>query len=111
MSVVPISHERCEDPRVIFPDARTGIELNPLTLPPRSWFPLLPCVGWWNGCPRQALGGTLNNVLFGSITGVEFDRSLINNAELLDRVGDSNEAQNGQGPSGRTFLMPQVMRQ
>ena len=43
--------------------------------------------------------------------GVEFDRSLINNAELLDWVGDSNEAQNGQGPSGRTFLMLQVMRQ
>ena len=64
-----------------------------------------------NGCPRQAVAGTLHNVLFGNITNVEFDPSLVDNVELLNRVGDSNEAQNERGPSGRTFLMPQVMRQ
>ena len=64
-----------------------------------------------NGYPRQALAGTLHNVLFGNITNVEFDPSILDNVELLNMVGDSNEAQNGQGPSGRTFLMPQVMRQ
>ena len=64
-----------------------------------------------NGCPRQAVAGTLHNVLFGNITNGEFDPSLVDNVELLNRVGDSNEAQNERGPSGRTFLMPQVMRQ
>ena len=64
-----------------------------------------------NGCPRQALAGTLHNVLFGDITNVEFDPSILDNDELLDRVAAHNEAQNGQGPAGITFLMPQVMRQ
>ena len=42
---------------------------------------------------------------------MEFDPSILDNDELLDRVAAHNEAQNGQGPAGITFLMPQVMRQ
>ena len=49
--------------------------------------------------------------MFGDITNVEFDPSILDNDELLDRVAAHNEAQNGQGPAGITFLMPQVMRQ
>lgn len=46
----------------------------------------------------------------GNLDQVEFDPSLLLNTDLLDRVATHNEAQNGVGPEGRTFLVPQVMR-
>ena len=56
---------------------------------------------------RQAIGGTLHNVLNGNVS-VHLHRSIRKNDELLERVAARNEEMNG--PGDRTFLLSQVMR-
>ena len=56
---------------------------------------------------KQAVGGTLHNVLNGNVS-VHLHRSIRKNDELLERVAARNEEMNG--PGDRTFLLSQVMR-
>lgn len=57
----------------------------------------------------QAVAGTLHNVLYGNLD-VEFDASLLDNDELLDRVASANAATNGRrGPRGKTYMLSQVI--
>ena len=75
-----------------------------LNLPP---FPRVPpmCLNRW-AC--QAVAGTLHNVIYGDLD-VEFDKSLLDNSELLRRVRDRNVEINGRrGRRGRTYLLPLV---
>ena len=58
---------------------------------------------------RQAVAGTLHNVLYGKLD-VEFHASLLDNEELLDRVASRNARMNGLGGRrGRTYMLSQVM--
>lgn len=59
---------------------------------------------------QQAVGGTLHNVLYGKLD-VAFDMSLLENVELLERVGARNQELNGgEGDQGRSYLLSQVGR-
>lgn len=58
---------------------------------------------------RQAVAGTLHNVIYGHLD-VEFDSSILNNDELLERVASRNAEMNGVGGElGRTYLLSQVI--
>ncbi|CAM9167488.1 unnamed protein product, partial [Laminaria digitata] len=59
----------------------------------------------------EAVGGTLHNVLHGKLV-VEFDTSLLDNKELLERVADRNEELNGgAGSGGRTYMLSQAVKE
>ena len=65
---------------------------------------------WLSGCrTRQAVAGTLHNVIYGNLD-VEFHASLLDNEELLERVASRNAELNGLGGAlGRTYLLSQVI--
>ncbi|CAM9112449.1 unnamed protein product, partial [Laminaria digitata] len=59
----------------------------------------------------EAVAGTLHNVLYGNLD-VEFDASLLENDELLERVASRNAELNGCGGMlGRTYLLSQAVKE
>lgn len=68
-----------------------------------SWRSLL-----FDHTTRQAVAGTLHNVLLGHLN-VEFDASLLGNGELLERVAVYNAGLNtNTGRRRRTYMLSQV---